>query len=160
MLFLTSVRNMVDIWRIFIWLDWALSAVLRLGFLKIWHSGCIKEKSLFNSVNNTCIFYKCLLWVFLGFDVTICKITGCFGIKTLLHVTCQCKLRFLEINMHIIGKKNIHVLCNIVLCHMSVIWWKCYLYYCFLSLLSLAGKMAVFFWLGSDLTLSYVVFSL
>ena len=42
-----------------------------------------------------------------------CKITGCFGIKTLLHVTRQCKLRFLDINMHII-EQNIHVLCNMM----------------------------------------------
>jgi hypothetical protein len=41
------------------------------------------------------------------------KITGCFGIKILLHVTRQCKLGFFYINMHII-KQNIHVLCNMM----------------------------------------------
>ena len=90
--------------------------------IEIWHSGCIKEKSIFKSVRNTCIFYQCLLWVFLGFDVAICKITGCFGIKTLLHVTRQCKLRFLDINMHII-EQNIHILCNMMSyeCHLMKI---------------------------------------
>jgi hypothetical protein len=34
-------------------------------FFEIGHSGCIKEKSIFNSVNNTCIFFQCLLGVFL-----------------------------------------------------------------------------------------------
>ena len=35
------------------------------SFFEIWHSGCIEDTFIFNSVNNTCIFYQCLLWVFL-----------------------------------------------------------------------------------------------
>ena len=88
------------------------------------------------------------LWITLVSFINIyyeyfCKIPGCYGIKTLLHVTWQSKLRFLDINMHIIEQK---------IQDMSVIWWRSskvsdsfYLYFCFLWLLSLAGKMAVCF---------------
>jgi hypothetical protein len=41
------------------------------------------------------------------------KIARCFGSKTLLNIMRQCKLRFLDINMHII-EQNIHVLYNMM----------------------------------------------
>jgi hypothetical protein len=68
-----------------------------------------------------------IMWITLVSFINVyyayfCKITGCFGIKTLLHVTRQCKLRFWDINMHII-EKNIHVLCNVMSyeCHLMKI---------------------------------------
>ena len=72
-----------------------------------------------------------ILWITLVSFINVyyeyfCKITGCFGIKTLLHVTCQWKTnekqRFLDINMHII-EQNIRVLCNMMSyeCHLMKI---------------------------------------
>ena len=54
--------------------------------------------------------------------MALCKITGCLGSKTLLNVTRQCKLRFLDINMNFI-EQNIHVLCNMKFyeCHLMKI---------------------------------------
>jgi hypothetical protein len=34
-------------------------------FIFLSDSGCIEDTFIFNSVNNTCIFYQCILWVFL-----------------------------------------------------------------------------------------------
>ena len=78
-----------------------------------------------------------------------CKITGCFGIKTFLHVTRQCKLRFFDINMHII-EQNIHVLCNMMSyeCHLMKIIKGFVINFIYISAFcdsSLAGKWLCFF---------------
>jgi hypothetical protein len=122
---------------------------------KIWHSGCIKEKSIFSSVNNTCILYQCLLWVFLqnhwmfwNQNITArngANVTEIFGYKYAHYRTKQ---------MYCVTWCPMSVISRIS----SKISDSIYLYFSFLWLLSLAGKMAVFFWLGSDLT--YVVLSL
>ena len=58
MLFMTFVDCII------LCLDWALSAdteycmvcFFRKAFFKIWHSSCIKEKCIYNSMHNSCIF--------------------------------------------------------------------------------------------------------
>ena len=142
-------------WRIFLWLDWPLSADLRICFFR----KVFKKSDTAGALRRSLTL---ILWITLVSFINVyyeyfCKITGCFGIKTLLHLTHQCKLRFLDINMHIIEKKT--CMYCVTWCPMSVSWWRSlkvsdsfYLYFCFLWLLSLAGKMAVFFWLGGDLT--------
>ena len=105
-------------WRIFLWLWWGLSADLRLWFFRNLKKKYDTAVALRRSVS-------LILWitlVYLSMFEYFCKITGCFGIKTLLHVRRQCKLRFLEINMHII-EQNIHVLYNMMSyeCHLKKI---------------------------------------
>ena len=67
----------------------------------------------------------------------------------LLNITRQCQIWFLHINMHFI--EQTHMYC-VTWSPMSVIWWRSSkvsdsfdLYFCFLWLLSLAEKIAVFF---------------
>ena len=87
-------------WRIFLWLFWVLRAVLRLCFFRKVFLKSDTAVALRRSLS-------LILWITLVSFINVyyeyfCKITGCFGIKTLLHVTHQCKLRFLDIQW---GKK-------------------------------------------------------
>ena len=79
-------------WQIFLWLFWVLSAVLRLCFFRKVFLKSDTAVALRRSPS-------LILWITLVSFINVyyeyfCKITGCFGIKTLLHVRRQCKLRF------------------------------------------------------------------
>jgi hypothetical protein len=107
-------------WRTFLWLFWVLSAVLRLCFFRKVFLKSDTAVALRRSLS-------LILWITLASFINVyyeyfCKITGCFGIKTLLHLRRQCKQRFWDINMHII-EQNIHVLCNMMSyeCHLMKI---------------------------------------
>ena len=80
-LFLTLL---IPKWRIFFWLFWVLSAVLRLCFFRK-----VKKKS--DTVVALRRSLSLILWITLVSFINVyyeyfCKITGCFGIKTLLHI--------------------------------------------------------------------------
>ena len=101
-IFIMLFMNNVDYptWRIFLWLVWALGAVL--SFLKIWHSGCLKEKCIIAVFSSTFI---------MSIYVNSCGSAISLHVLDLLNLTRQCKIRFLDINMNF-TEQNIHVLCN------------------------------------------------
>ena len=110
MLFMNNVDY--PTWRIFLWLIWALSAVLRLCFFRKVFLKSDTAVALRRSVSKV----SCIIVVFSSTFIMSISMNSCGSAKSLhvlelLNVTRQCKIRFLDINMNF-TKLNIHVLCN------------------------------------------------
>ena len=127
--------------------DYCMVCFFRKVFLKIWHSGCIKERYIYISMSNNCIFIDI-------YNLYFCKMMWLSAISPDVFGTSKRNApMYTEIFLYkyaLYSTKHICIVEHAVLGVASdedhqrlVIHF--YLYLCFLWLLSLAGKMTGFF---------------